>query len=168
MRGRMVRVGLLRRPGAESCPNLPQRPESSRSAREETLIFRASSRGRSRRGAPLQQIWTRPAPDRLRSHIHPTASRGSPRGAPGPAAEEVLAWLCRQFAPGHTGTGRCSDPTPGGKDPSFWPAFEYNAIRGARVFHPGPADPCRRGVPHPGSQFRGNSLLRQSDQPRAP
>ena len=155
-------------PWWRSCPNLLQRPGSSRGAREETLIFRASSRGRSRRGAPLQQIWTRPAPDRLRSHIHPTASRGSPRGAPGPAAEEVLAWLCRQFAPGRTGTGRCSDPTPGGKDPSFWPAFEYNAIRGARVFHPGPADPCRRGAPHPGSQFRGNSLLRQSDRPRAP
>ena len=45
------------------CPNLPQRPRSSRSAREESLIFRAFLRGRSRRGTPLWQIWTRPRPD---------------------------------------------------------------------------------------------------------
>ena len=47
-----------------SCPNLPQRPRSGRSAREETLIFRASPRRRSRPGAPLWQIWTRPRPGR--------------------------------------------------------------------------------------------------------
>ena len=48
-------------PGARdnaSCPNLLQRPGSRRSAGRESLIFRASSRGRSRLGAPLQQIWT--------------------------------------------------------------------------------------------------------------
>ena len=52
-------------PGVRSdagCPNLPQRPGSSRSAREESLIFRAFLRGRSRPGAPLWQIWTRPRP----------------------------------------------------------------------------------------------------------
>ena len=46
----------------EGCPNLPQRPGSSRSAREGSLIFRAFLRGRSRPGAPLWQIWTRPRP----------------------------------------------------------------------------------------------------------
>ena len=46
----------------EGCPNLPQRPGSGRSAREESLIFRAFLRGRSRPGAPLWQIWTRPRP----------------------------------------------------------------------------------------------------------
>ena len=50
------------RPAAADCPNLPQRPRSSRSAREETLIFRAFLRGRSRPGAPLWQIWTRLRP----------------------------------------------------------------------------------------------------------
>ena len=54
----VVRVGLLGLAGAEFCPNLLQRPGSRRSAERETLIFRASSRGRSRLGAPLQQIWT--------------------------------------------------------------------------------------------------------------
>ena len=47
-------------PGGAGCPNLLQRPGSRRSVREETLVFRAFSRGRSRPGAPLQQIWTRP------------------------------------------------------------------------------------------------------------
>ena len=52
--------------GDASCPNLPQRPRSNRSAREETLIFRASAHRRSRSGAPLWQIRTHPTPN------HPT------------------------------------------------------------------------------------------------
>ena len=48
--------------GGAGCQNLPQRPRSRRSAREESLIFRAFLRDRSRRGAPLWQIWTRPRP----------------------------------------------------------------------------------------------------------
>ena len=61
------------RPGGASCPNLLQRPGSGRDAGRESLIFRASSRGRFRRGAPLQQIRTRPAPDRLRSPTRTSA-----------------------------------------------------------------------------------------------
>ena len=56
--------------GPGRCPNLLQRPGSSRSAGRETLIFRASSRGRSRRGAPLQQIWTGSGSGRFR--LRPT------------------------------------------------------------------------------------------------
>ena len=48
--------------GGAGCPNLLQRPRSSRDAGRGSLIFRASSRGRSRPGAPLQQIWTNPRP----------------------------------------------------------------------------------------------------------
>ena len=48
--------------GGTGCPNLPQRPGSSRNARRESLIFRAFVHGRSRPGAPLWQIWTRPPP----------------------------------------------------------------------------------------------------------
>ena len=48
--------------GGAGCPNLPQRPRSGRGAREESLIFRAFLRGRSRPGGPLWQIWTRPHP----------------------------------------------------------------------------------------------------------
>ena len=50
------------RPEDAGCQNLPQRPRPSRSAPEETLIFRASARRRSRRRAPLWQIRTRPHP----------------------------------------------------------------------------------------------------------
>ena len=57
--GAAVRAGA--RDGAV-CPNLLQRPGSGRNAGRETLIFRASSRRRSRPGAPLQQIRTRPRP----------------------------------------------------------------------------------------------------------
>ena len=57
--GTAVRAGA--RDGAV-CPNLLQRPGSGRNAGRETLIFRASSRRRSRPGAPLQQIRTRPRP----------------------------------------------------------------------------------------------------------
>ena len=54
-----------------SCPNLPQRPESSRNTGRESLIFRGFIRGRSRRGAPLWQIWTRPRPGSSQeSHQH--------------------------------------------------------------------------------------------------
>ena len=62
--------------GGEVCPNLLQRPRSRRSAGRETLIFRASSRGRSRPGGPLQQIWTNFAPDRPRSPTRPTGPAG--------------------------------------------------------------------------------------------
>ena len=62
----------------EVCPNLLQRPGSSRSARRESLVFRGSSPGRSRRGAPLQQIWTTSAPSRPRSLTRPTAVRPHP------------------------------------------------------------------------------------------
>ena len=48
--------------GDAGCPNLLQRPGSSRSDERETLIFRASARRRSRRGGPLQQIRTRTRP----------------------------------------------------------------------------------------------------------
>ena len=62
------------------CPNLLQRPRSGRSAERESLIFRASSRGRSGRGAPLQQIWTRPALDRPRSPTRTTPRPPIPAG----------------------------------------------------------------------------------------
>ena len=71
--------------GGAVCPNLLQRPGSSRGAREETLIFRASSRGRSRRGAPLQQIWTRSRPGSFQNPHPPHRVKG--------------------FTPGRTGTG---------------------------------------------------------------
>ena len=64
------------------CPNLLQRPGSGRSAGRESLIFRAFILGRSGRGAPLQQIWTRPAPDRPRSPTRTTPHRARPSPPP--------------------------------------------------------------------------------------
>ena len=60
------------------CPNLPQRPRSSRGAREESLIFRASAHRQSRRGAPLWQIWTHPRPEPPQKS-HPPHHDGAPR-----------------------------------------------------------------------------------------
>ena len=65
--------------GPGRCPNLLQRPGSSRSAGRETLIFRASSRGRFRRGAPLQQIWTDRRPDQSHAPHASHSSGGSGR-----------------------------------------------------------------------------------------
>ena len=60
--------------GGAGCPDLLQRPESHWDAGGESLIFRASARRRSRPGAPLQQIWTRPRPGPPQeSHTHHTA-----------------------------------------------------------------------------------------------
>mgnify|MGYP000969985386 CR=1 FL=1 len=71
-----------RRRGSASCPNLLQRPGLRRSAGRETLIFRASARRRSRRETPLQQIWTRPAPNRHRSPTSITPCPPIPVTAP--------------------------------------------------------------------------------------
>ena len=72
--------------GGAVCPNLLQRLGSSRGPRGESLIFRASSRRRSRRGAPLRQIWTRPAPGMPQEpHLHRPAPAHPPhRADPGP------------------------------------------------------------------------------------
>ena len=68
------------------CPNLLQRPESHRSARRESLIFRASTRRRSRRETPLQQIWTRlrPRPPQEPHQHHSAPSRPRHHDDPSP------------------------------------------------------------------------------------
>ena len=55
---RVVLVGLLGRPGAGSCPNLPQRRFGLGSAAEETAEYQRFSSGVSARSGPLWQIWT--------------------------------------------------------------------------------------------------------------
>ena len=68
--------------GGTGCPNLPQRPGSSRNARRESLIFRVFVHGRSRPGAPLWQIWTHPRPGSSQeSHQH-RQSRARPSPSP--------------------------------------------------------------------------------------
>ena len=78
------------RPTGADCPNLPQRPRSSRSAREETLIFRPFLHRRSRPGAPLWQIWTRPHPGSPQEpHQHHAEKNNLPRAAAGTVGRAV-------------------------------------------------------------------------------
>ena len=72
--------------GGASCPNLLQRPRSRRSARRESLIFRASAQRRSRRETPLQQIWTRPRPGPPQEphQYHPMPAHPRHHADPGP------------------------------------------------------------------------------------
>ena len=82
----MIQCHVTGRVRVEVCPNLLQRPGSSRGSREEPLIFRAFIRHFSRPGTPLQQIWTRPRPGppqephahRLRARPFPPLSRSGP------------------------------------------------------------------------------------------
>ena len=121
-------------PWWRSCPNLLQRPGSGLSAGRESLIFRASSRGRSRRGAPLQQIWTRSRPGSFQKPHPPHRVKG--------------------FTPGRTGTGRHSDPTPGGKGPSFGRHSNTTRSAGPGLSAPAPRtfviEGLRTRVPIPG------------------
>ena len=95
------------------CPNLLQRPGSGRNVGRETLIFRASSRGRSRPGAPLQQIRTR-----LALEPTPSASRvppGPPRhaaAAQGAARRSPAAMIARPTATDPSSQAGHQDPGP--------------------------------------------------------
>ena len=83
------------------------------------------------------------APDRLKSPTHPIAPRDSPRSARNRTALR---------------------PDARREKPIVWPAFEYDAVRGAGDFRPGPADLCHRGAPHPGSHSGGTpSFARATD-----
>ena len=54
----MVLVGLLGRPGAGACPNLPQRRPAAVSAANETAEYQRFSSRVPARWGPLWQIWT--------------------------------------------------------------------------------------------------------------
>ena len=81
--------------GGAGCPNLLQRPGSSRSVEKETLIFRASSRRRFRRGAPLQQIRTRLRPG-LSQDPHTPHRAPASRSHPLPGAHLLLGQLVEE------------------------------------------------------------------------
>ena len=53
----VVRMGLLGRSGAGSCPNLLQRPSAARSVASRSAEYQRFSSGVSARSGPLQQIW---------------------------------------------------------------------------------------------------------------
>ena len=74
--------GPLAAPIVQICCKDPDRI----GAREETLIFRAFIRGRSRRRAPLWQIWTRPRPESSQEPHphHPAPVRPNHHDDPGP------------------------------------------------------------------------------------
>ena len=58
----VVRVGLLGRPGARACPNLPQRRPAAGSAARRSAEYQRFSSDAPARSGPLQQIWTTDLP----------------------------------------------------------------------------------------------------------
>ena len=72
----VVRVGLLRRSGSGSCPNLLQRRPGSGSAARRSAEYQRFSSGAPVRWGPLQQIWTNGAAA--------GPGRGAPIGRAGP------------------------------------------------------------------------------------
>ena len=108
-------MGLVVSAAAADCPNLPQRPRLGRSAREETLIFRGFIRGRSRPGAPLWQIWTRPRPGSPQeTHQHHAEKNNLPGAAAGTVGR-VVARLGEVHGVGAgADTGEAGGRRPGG------------------------------------------------------
>ena len=158
--------------GGVVCPNLLQRPRSSRSAERESLIFRAFVRGRSRPGAPLQQIrtGTRFGPDSTPSHtaralhqsqVPPLAEPpeiehgvlgGSFRRAPDCGAVRTAQSCGSQWAHPGRGSERSSQDVRIGPGP--WASLALRAVRSAplvgavRPRSPvGPVSPAVRSVP---------------------
>ena len=111
--------------GGAGCPNLLQRPGSRRSAGSESLIFRVSSRGRSRPGAPLQQIWTTARPESSQEpHAHHRAgarTRRTRMRAAGPSGAARRAGSGAPVPPVVPATGlaaldeRARRPRPAGR-----------------------------------------------------
>ena len=108
-------MGLVVSARAGACPNLPQRPRLGRSAREETLIFRASAHRRSRPGAPLWQIWTRPHPGSPQEPHQHHAEKNNPPGAAAGTVGRAVARLGEVHDVGAgADTGEAGGRRPGG------------------------------------------------------
>ena len=145
-----VRAGVrVDPPGARGgavCPNLPQRPGSRRSTERVSLIFRAFIRGRSRPGAPLWQIWTRPRPgppQEPHAHHHALAhSRHRADPDPRPAAPDEKDPLTP--FPGCAGAVVCPKVT---RRPPFPPRRRHPANSARSCRPPGPTAAARLSPP---------------------
>ena len=112
----VVRVGLLRRSGAGSCPNLLQRRSGSGSAARGSAEYQRFSSGAPVRWGPLQQIWTN------------GSAAGPGRGAPGRTATAAGAPI------GRAGPRECpprspSDPRRRPARPLWAPSAPRRALR---------------------------------------
>ena len=155
-------------PWWRSCPNLLQRPGSSRGAREETLIFRASSHGRSRRGAPLQQIWTRSRPGSSQKPHPPHRAKGFTPGRTGTGGGGGAGVAVPPVRPGAHRNRAVLRPDARRERPIVLAGIRIQRDPRGQGFPPRPRGPLSSRGSAPGFPFRGNSLLRQSDRPRAP
>ena len=158
-------------PGARGgvvCPNLPQRPGSRRSTGGESLIFRASSPDRSRPGAPLWQIWTRPRPgppQEPHPH-HPAPAHPHHRSNPGPGTA----------VPGEKGSvspGDTPEPVRITRSPSapfpHGPAPSSSGPAAPRTRRTPPPSPMRsRRAPSPGWGDPAALDARRSPRPAPP
>ena len=112
------------------------------------MIFRASSRGRSRPGAPLQQIWTTARPESSQEpHAHHRA------GAPATANPDEGGRALRGGAPGRFGRPRPAD-RPAWRDgvshvvtpPTRDPSAALFSVRYAPSLSAAPLFPVQRRV----------------------
>ena len=99
--GAVVRMGLLGRLGAGSCPNLLQRRPGPGSAPRRSAEYQRFASGTSTGSGPLQQIWT----TRCRGPLRGRRPRRSPRppGRPAPPPRAPKRALCTR-----AGTFNCT------------------------------------------------------------
>ena len=86
----VVRMGLLGRSGAGSCPNLLQRPSAARSAASRSAEYQRFSFVAPARSGPLQQIWTTGVA------AGPAGRAGAGRGRRDPGRESAWPWPPRR------------------------------------------------------------------------
>ena len=105
--------------------------------------------GRARRNVDIPRFFSRPIPSRgaFATDLDTLPPRIVSKAPPAPSRQGVH--------PGAHRNRTALRPDARRERPIVWPAFEYDAVRGAGAFRPGPADLCHRGAPHPGSHSGG-------------
>ncbi len=128
----VVRVGLLGRSGAGTCPNLLQRRSGPGSAARRSAEYQRFSSGVSARSGPLQQIWTNGAVAGPCADGGPGDRPGARADPPRPGRRDVHFALERALLTAHLESGMhistCAGPT-----------------RPHRPGRPPPAPPSRTG-----------------------
>ncbi len=114
--------------------------------------------GRARRNVDIPRFfsWSIPSRGAFATDLDTLPPRIVSKAPPAPSRQGVH--------PGAHRNRTALRPDARRERPIVWPAFEYDAVRGAGAFRPGPADLCRRGAPHPGSHSGGTpSFARATD-----
>ena len=143
----VVRMGLLGRSGAGSCPNLLQRRPAAGSAAGRSAEYQRFSFGAPARSGPLQQIWTTCA---VAGPWEGRRGPGGGRGGRPPGAETCTSHSKVQFQPSFSRT-KCTSRRRSGP-------VAVVADRGA--------DPAPEHLRRPDE--KGSAVLLEDDAQRAP